>query len=153
MTTETRFTELDRPLFIIKRISWPAILGGVVVALAVQLLLSLLGLAIGASTIDPLKEQNPMAGLATGTGIWFALTMIISLYAGGWVKEFFLDKRMTGEFMRDFLKDLHAGFEGAFAKLFKLIEEFFDFPMLALKQVDGVDAFHHSFFRNFTSAG
>ena len=85
MTTETRYTELDRPLSIIRRISWPAILGGVVVALAVQLLLSLLGLAIGASTIDPLKEQNPMAGLATGTGIWFALTMIISLYAGGWV--------------------------------------------------------------------
>lgn len=85
MTTETRTLELERPLSIIKRISWPAVLGGVVVALAVQLLLSLLGLAIGASTIDPLKERNPMAGLATGTGIWFAISMILSLYVGGWI--------------------------------------------------------------------
>ncbi|RYZ59962.1 MAG: hypothetical protein EOP07_02410 [Proteobacteria bacterium] len=83
--TETKYLEVERPLSIIKRISWPAVLGGVVVALAVQLLLSLLGLGIGASTIDPLAEQNPLSGLATGTGIWFAITTIISLYAGGWV--------------------------------------------------------------------
>lgn len=85
MSTETRYTELERPLSVVKRIAWPAVLGGVALALAVQLLLSLLGLAIGASTIDPLKEQNPMSGLASGTGIWFAISMMISLYAGGWV--------------------------------------------------------------------
>ncbi|MBC7660944.1 MAG: hypothetical protein H7249_14705 [Chitinophagaceae bacterium] len=83
--TDTQYLDMDRPLSIVKRISWPAVLGGVVVALAVQLLLSLLGLGIGASTIDPLKEQNPLAGLATGTGIWFAVTTIISLFAGGWI--------------------------------------------------------------------
>ncbi len=82
---ETHNLEMERPISIIKRISWPAVLGGVVVALAVQLLLSLLGLGIGASTIDPLQQQNPMSGLGTGTGIWFAVTTIISLYGGGWV--------------------------------------------------------------------
>jgi len=83
--TETTYQENARPLSIVKRISWQAVLGGVVVALAVQLLLSLLGLGIGASTVDPLKEQNPLSGLGTGTGVWFAISTIVSIYVGSWV--------------------------------------------------------------------
>jgi DNA-binding transcriptional regulator YdaS (Cro superfamily) len=66
------------------RISWAAVLAGVTVALVSQLLLGVLGVAIGASTIDPLQEANPTAGLGTGAGIWFALSGLISLFAGGW---------------------------------------------------------------------
>jgi len=66
------------------RVSWAALLAGVTVALVSQLLLGVLGIAIGASTIDPLREANPAAGLGTGAGIWFALTGLISLFAGGW---------------------------------------------------------------------
>ncbi len=67
-----------------QRVSWPAVLAGVTVALVSQLLLGVLGIAIGASTIDPLREADPAAGLGTGAGIWFALTGLISLFAGGW---------------------------------------------------------------------
>ena len=67
-----------------QRVSWAAVLAGVTVALVSQLLLGILGIAIGASTIDPLREADPAAGLGTGAGIWFALTGLISLFAGGW---------------------------------------------------------------------
>lgn len=68
-----------------KRVSWGAVFAGAVVALVVQLMLSVLGIGIGASTIDPLTEQNPAAGLGTGAGIWFVLTSLVALFVGGWV--------------------------------------------------------------------
>ncbi|MGI8467872.1 MAG: hypothetical protein ACR2N3_05415 [Pyrinomonadaceae bacterium] len=68
-----------------RRVSWGAIFAGAVVALVVQLMLSVLGIGIGASTINPLTEQNPAAGLGTGAAIWFVLTSIVALFAGGWV--------------------------------------------------------------------
>ena len=68
-----------------KRISWAAVFAGVVVALVVQMVLSLLGLGIGIGTIDPVQETNPLAGLGTGTLIWWISSMLISLFAGGWV--------------------------------------------------------------------
>lgn len=69
----------------VKRISWAAVLAGVVVALVTQLLLSLLGIGIGASTIDPMTEQNPTSGLGLGAGVWFIISSLLSLFAGGWV--------------------------------------------------------------------
>lgn len=69
----------------IKRISWAAIFAGVVITLVTQLLLSILGLGIGASTVNPMSEQNPANGVATGAAIWFVISTLISLFAGGWV--------------------------------------------------------------------
>lgn len=68
-----------------KRTSWGAIFAGTVVVLATQLLLSMLGIGIGASTINPLTEQNPVSGLGTGAAIWFGISTLISLFLGGWV--------------------------------------------------------------------
>lgn len=68
----------------VRRVSWGAIFGGVVVTLVVQLLLSLLGLGIGLSTVNPQQEQNPAEGLATGAAFWWVITALIALFAGGW---------------------------------------------------------------------
>ena len=68
-----------------KRISWGAVLAGAVLALVIQLSLSLLGLGIGLGTIDPLTEQNPMAGIGVGAAIWWVVTMLVSLYLGATV--------------------------------------------------------------------
>jgi hypothetical protein len=65
-----------------KRISWGAILAGTVLALVLQLALSLLGLGIGLGTIDPLTEQDPMAGIGIGAAIWWVVSMLVSLYLG-----------------------------------------------------------------------
>lgn len=76
--------DLYSPGFL-KRISWGAILAGVVVALVLELALGLLGLGIGLGVINPATEQAPFAGVGIGAGIWFALTTLIALFAGGWV--------------------------------------------------------------------
>lgn len=68
-----------------KRVSWGAIFAGAVLVLVLQLMMSLLGLAFGAGSIDPLQEQNPFSGLGLGTAIWLGLTTLLALFAGGWV--------------------------------------------------------------------
>lgn len=72
------------PPSLLRRVSWGAILAGVAIALSLQLLFNLLGLGIGASTIDPGHGDTPGAGLAVGAGIWFAISALLSLWAGGW---------------------------------------------------------------------
>lgn len=65
-----------------KRISWGAIFAGAVLALVIQLALSLLGMGIGLGTIDPLEEQSPMSGIGIGAGIWWLISSLISMYLG-----------------------------------------------------------------------
>ncbi|MCC9135532.1 hypothetical protein ACFSKU_13520 [Pontibacter silvestris] len=82
------YNEGRRPaagLSALKRISWGAVFAGLVVAMVLQLTLSLLGLGIGIGTINPVEEQNPASGLGTGALIWWIVSMLISLFAGGWV--------------------------------------------------------------------
>jgi hypothetical protein len=64
--------------------SWSAIFAGVTAAIAVQLLLNLLGVGVGAATINP-QQGQPGQGLAVGAAIWFVISTIISLFVGGWV--------------------------------------------------------------------
>src|SRR5688572_17459746 len=68
-----------------RRISWGAIIAGLIVALVCQVLLTMLGVAIGAASIEPLKEQRPFEGLGTGAAIWWIVSSLISLFLGGCV--------------------------------------------------------------------
>ena len=71
-----------------RRISWGAIFAGVVLVLAVQLLLSLLGLAVGLTTVDPGQGASGMpsaSSLGIGAGIWWTVSYIIALIAGGYI--------------------------------------------------------------------
>jgi hypothetical protein len=79
-----RFEDVAGPVSV-RRISWGAVFAGTAVGLVCQLWLAMLGVAIGASTIDPLKEANPMSGIGTGSAIWLALTIIVASFIGGWV--------------------------------------------------------------------
>jgi hypothetical protein len=69
----------------LKRISWSAVFAGVLIALVVQMLLTLLGLGIGLSTIDAVEEQKPAAGLGIGSAIWYIISSLIALFIGGWI--------------------------------------------------------------------
>ena len=69
---------------LLKRISWSAVIAGVVLAMIVSLILSLLGTAIGTSAIEPLREGNPVDGMGTSAGIWVIVSAVISLFIGGW---------------------------------------------------------------------
>ena len=69
----------------LSKISWGAVFAGVVVALGTQLLLNMLGIGIGAATLNPVEGDNPSAmSLSIVAGIWFALSTILAALAGGY---------------------------------------------------------------------
>lgn len=63
------------------RISWGAILAGAAVAMAVYALLMALGVAVGMS----LSDDANLRTLGTGAGVWGFISLLIALFAGGWV--------------------------------------------------------------------
>lgn len=65
----------------LRRLSWQAVFGGLIVTLAVQLLLTVLAISIGASTNQP--ELGRSAGQTAA--IAMIIISIISLFFGGWV--------------------------------------------------------------------
>ncbi len=68
------------------RVSWGAILAGVVVALITQVLLTLLGAGIGIATLDPGTGDNPAAStFSIAAGIWYMVSGIIAAFVGGYV--------------------------------------------------------------------
>lgn len=68
-----------------RALSWRAILAGIVAGLAVHLLLTLLGIGVGAGTLDPVTDENPIAKFTTGAAIAWIASALISLWIGGWV--------------------------------------------------------------------
>lgn len=69
------------------RISWGAIIAGGLVAVAVGAMLNILGLAVGATTLDPAQPgASPGAStLGIAGGIWLLVANLIGLGVGGWV--------------------------------------------------------------------
>jgi hypothetical protein len=83
-------TSIDRPRLsapaAVRRISWGAIFAGIAVVLVTQLLLMLLGLAIGASTLDPATSNSPTAStFGVSTAVWWVISTAIAIFAGAWV--------------------------------------------------------------------
>ena len=74
-----------RKLSVAPPLSWSGIVAGVFAAVSIQLLFNLLGVGIGASSIDAVKGDQPGQGMAVGAVIWFALSWILSLAIGAWV--------------------------------------------------------------------
>jgi ElaB/YqjD/DUF883 family membrane-anchored ribosome-binding protein len=76
----------DRPLAWdnLEHVSWGAIFLGLVIALALQILLGLLGIAIGFTVLDP---SDPAGAGAWGVGstLYVILVQIASLFLGGYI--------------------------------------------------------------------
>ena len=70
-----------------KGISWRAIFAGVICILSIVFLLNLLGLSFGFGTIEPAEESNPLSGLGTGSLIWWIVSNLIALFAGGMLQR------------------------------------------------------------------
>ncbi len=66
------------------RISWGAILAGVFVAIATQLVLTSLGAAVGFGTAA-VTSIAALRSISAGVGIWTGISAIISLFIGGYV--------------------------------------------------------------------
>jgi len=78
--------EIAAPTMRAPKISWGAVFAGVVAILVTQLLLSVLGIGIGASTINPASEQEPMTASASEQAFGsFPARSLPSLLADGWL--------------------------------------------------------------------
>ena len=89
----------------INRVSWGAVLAGVVVALVAQLILNMVGVGIGASTLEPGAgaDANPSArGFSIGAGLWWTISGVLAALVGG-----FAAGRLSGQ-----PKESSAGWHG-----------------------------------------
>lgn len=77
----------DMRTVLMNRISWGAVLAGVVVALVTQLILNLIGIGFGAASINPTAGggDTPSAtSFSIGAGLWWAVSGILAALAGGY---------------------------------------------------------------------
>ena len=68
-----------------RRISWGAIFAGTIIAMGLMVFFTTLGIGIGAASVDPLYDENPLSGLGVGSAVYIIVTQLISLFAGGYV--------------------------------------------------------------------
>ena len=69
-----------------RRVSWSAVFAGVVVAISFNLVLAVLGIGIGLTTIDAAQAESPQAStLGLAATVWWIVTALLSLASGGWV--------------------------------------------------------------------
>ena len=78
VTPSLKATDL---LAVKSRVSWGAIAAGAMVALAVYFFLTLLGLAIG---LEVASRRPVDQGLGLGAGIYSIVTLLLSMFLGGW---------------------------------------------------------------------
>jgi hypothetical protein len=75
----------DEAITALDKISWGAVFAGVVIALATQFLLNLLGVGIGAAVLDPATEDNPTASALSIIGaLWFVVAGIVASFIGAY---------------------------------------------------------------------
>ena len=83
-TIEGRIERRGGGVAALRRVAWGAVFAGAFVALAINFLLGVLGLAIGATTIDPATGDTPSReALGVGAGIWWLVIGVVALFAGG----------------------------------------------------------------------
>lgn len=64
------------------RVQWGPIMAGLLTTIATMIVLTVLGLAIGASAFEPRADGED---IATGAAIWGGISAIIAFLVGGWV--------------------------------------------------------------------
>ena len=83
---ESPLVALGQLAGVVKRVSWPAIFSGVVLVLAVEVLLNMLGAGVGLSLVNPNGGGTPDArGFGIGAGIWWFASTVIALVFGCYV--------------------------------------------------------------------
>lgn len=76
---------IDHSATHLKRVSWPAIFAGTIIMLVTLMMLSLLGMGIGLTSINPMEESEPLQGIGTGAIIWWVVSNLAAIFAGAYV--------------------------------------------------------------------
>lgn len=75
----------EEKIVIHRQISWRSIFAGVIAVLAISMLLSLLGVALGFALLDPQSTTDITNGSGTAVTIWTLISLLISLGIGGFI--------------------------------------------------------------------
>lgn len=73
------------PPGLLEQVHWGAIFAGALSALGILIVLNLIGLAIGLYVLDPAAQDSDVGAATTTAGVWWALSALAALFAGGWV--------------------------------------------------------------------
>lgn len=77
--------EEDMRTVLLNRVSWGAVLAGAVISLTAHLILNMIGLGIGASTVDVAAADNPAAStFSIGAALWWTVSGIVAAFVGGY---------------------------------------------------------------------
>ena len=72
----------ENVLTVRNRVQWGPIVAGVVAALVAFLLLTILGIGLGASVLDP---ANTAGEIGTWAAVWGAISAIVAFFVGAWI--------------------------------------------------------------------
>ncbi|WP_250511505.1 hypothetical protein [Caballeronia sp. GACF4] len=66
------------------RLSWGAVIAGVILSMIVYLIMSVLGAAVGASLLSPMSKPDALHGFGFGSGVWVIVTTVIAVFVGSY---------------------------------------------------------------------
>lgn len=75
----------EEKLVVQSQISWRSIFAGVISVLAISILLSLLGVALGFALLDPESATDIGNGSGTAVTIWTIISLLVSMAVGGFI--------------------------------------------------------------------
>ena len=70
------------------KLSWGGLLGGLLVAVGLWLLLTVLGLAVNLTAVDPNDPGQSLKSVGVATGIWTVVVWVVALFAGAIVAAY-----------------------------------------------------------------
>lgn len=68
----------------LQRVRWGAVFAGLFFTVVTQMLLTILGLAIGFTAVDP-RQGAPGEAFGWGAAIWAVITLVVSLFIGAYM--------------------------------------------------------------------
>ena len=105
--------EDDIRTIMLNEVSWGAVSAGAIIALVMQVILNMIGVGVGLSTIDVAQGDSPTAGsLSMGAGIWWVVSGIVAAAIGG-----YLAGRLSGQSARQSTTAYHGLIAWAVATL------------------------------------
>jgi hypothetical protein len=76
----------DVRTIMLNEISWGAVIAGAIIGLVVQLILNLVGIGVGLSTVNAVAGDSPSASsISIGAGLWWVISGIIAAGIGGYL--------------------------------------------------------------------
>jgi hypothetical protein len=76
----------DVRTIMLNEISWGAVVAGALIGLVVQLILNMVGIGVGLSTVNAVAGDSPSASsISMGAGLWWVISGIIAAGIGGYL--------------------------------------------------------------------